>query len=495
MTTIQLSPSDSVAVALTPLNAGERVAAGSITVTAASSDIAAGHKIALHDMAAGEDVIKYGCVIGHASEPIPAGAWVHSHNLATNLGANLEYSYAPRDGARTQVQSTKTFPGFRRRNGEVGVRNSLFIVPTVGCINGAVESVARQFEQVHQGFGAFDGVIVAGHPYGCSQLGGDLDATRRLLQDIIAHPNAGGVLVMGLGCENNQLGELRAGLGDCDESRVKFLIAQQSDDEIGDALNLLEELNEAATDDERTDVPLSALRVGLKCGGSDGFSGITANPLLGRFSDYLVSQGGTAVLTEVPEMFGAEQVLMSRAADEAVFNGIVAMVNDFKDYFRRYGQPIYDNPSPGNKEGGITTLEEKSLGATQKGGTSPVVDVLDYGGRIRRPGLSLLQAPGNDLVSSTALAAAGCQIVLFTTGRGTPFGTIVPTIKVSTNTALAQRKSGWIDFDAGALLDESMDDVTARFADFVLAIAAGQPARNEVNRMQQIAIFKDGVTE
>jgi len=406
MNAIQLSPRDSVAVALTPLSPGQSVTAGGATVTAASA-IGAGHKIALRDIVAGENVVKYGYSIGHASEPIPAGAWVHSHNLATNLDANLEYSYTPRSDAPAHDRTGTTFPGFRRPNGDAGTRNSLFIVPTVGCINGVIESIARQFEQAHHGFGAFDGVIAAGHPYGCSQLGGDLAATRRILQDIVRHPNAGGVLVMGLGCENNQLDDLRAGLGDYDESRVKFLIAQQTHDEMGDALDLLDELNEAAASDERTDMPLSALRVGLKCGGSDGFSGITANPLLGRFSDYLVGQGGSAVLTEVPEMFGAEQVLMSRATDRVVFDEIVAMINDFKDYFRRYDQPIYDNPSPGNKDGGITTLEEKSLGAIQKGGTSPVVDVLNYGDRIRRPGLSLLQAPGNDLISSTALAGAG----------------------------------------------------------------------------------------
>ena len=478
MNTTTLNPADSVAVVL-----------------AASADIPAGHKVALRDIAAGENVIKYGYPIGHATAPIKTGEWVHTQNLATNLDANLDYSYQPAALPPAVPADGRTFAGFLRANGDVGVRNTLLIVPTVGCINGTAQAIAREFEQTHGGFGHFDGIVVAEHPFGCSQLGGDLDATRTILQDIIAHPNAGGVLVMGLGCENNQLDALRAGLTGHDPARVRFMGVQETVDEMGEAARMLDELDQVAAADKRTDQPLSKLRVGVKCGGSDGFSGLTANPLVGKFADYLVGQGGSIVLTEVPEMFGAEQVLMARATDEGVFDQIVAMINGFKDYFRRYNQPIYDNPSPGNKDGGITTLEEKSLGAIQKAGATAVVDVLPYGGRIRRPGVSLLTGPGNDLVSSTALGCSGCQIVLFTTGRGTPFGTFVPTLKVATNSTLAQRKPGWIDFDAGALLDEPMAGVTQAFIDLVLQTAGGQPALNETHRMQQIAIFKDGVIE
>jgi len=494
MNVIMLAPDDSVAIACAPLAAGDLVTCDGISL-AARQTIDAGHKIAVRDIAAGEPVFKYGFPIGHATEAIRAGDWVHSHNLATNLDANLDYVYNPRPDVPVAGQPTLTFPGYLRGNGDVGVRNTLLIVPTVGCINGTAQAIARQFEQAHDGFGHFDSVVVADHPFGCSQLGGDLAATRTILQGIVCHPNAGGVLVIGLGCENNQLDALRDGLGWYDPARVKFMVAQDTVDEMDEAARLLEELDAVASADTRIDVPLSKLRVGVKCGGSDGFSGLTANPLVGQFADYLVGQGGSIVLTEVPEMFGAEQVLMSRATDQAVFEQIVAMINWFKDYFRRYDQPIYDNPSPGNKQGGITTLEEKSLGAIQKAGTSAVVDVLDYGEKVTQSGVSLLSGPGNDLVSSTALACAGCQIVLFTTGRGTPFGTFVPTVKVATNTSLVERKPSWIDFDAGGLLTEPMAQVAQSFTDLVLQTAGGRLARNEASRMQQIAIFKDGVTE
>jgi len=459
----------------------------------ARAEIPTGHKIALQDIGQGEAVLKYGGTIGHATALITAGEWVHSHNLATNLDTDPVYDYQPAGDALAPGQPTESFNGFQRANGLVGIRNDLFIVPTVGCINGMADAMGRQFERQHPS--VFDSVIVTRHPYGCSQLGGDLEMTRLILQDVIKHPNAGGVLVVGLGCENNQLGDLRDSVGDYNPDRVKFLVSQQVDDELSVAAGLLDELAEVARDDYRTSVPLSALKIGLKCGGSDGFSGITANPLLGRFSEYVVSQGGCAVLSEVPEMFGAEQILMSRARDEGVFRDVVGLITGFKDYFHRYGQPIYENPSPGNKQGGITTLEEKSLGCTQKAGRNQVEDVLSYGQTIRQPGLSLLQGPGNDMVSSSALASAGCQLVLFTTGRGTPFGTYVPTIKVSSNSALAAAKSGWIDFDAGVLLERPMDDVLPEFIDLVMHVVEGQPARNEINLMQEIAIFKDGVTE
>ncbi len=494
-----LDPTDSVAVALRDLAAGESVAPGGHPVStisiAVASDIPAGHKFALADVSEGQDVIKYGFPIGHATEAIPAGTWIHSHNLATNLGADLDYAFHPRDDRTTPGTSDRTFRGYRRATGAVGIRNDLYVVPTVGCINGLCEGILREFADAHPEGLPFDSAIITRHPYGCSQLGGDLAMTQRILRDIVGHPNAGGVLVIGLGCENNQMEDLLDGLGPHDEARVRTMIAQDVDDEYQTGVDLLEELLKAARDDERLDIPISELRVGVKCGGSDGFSGIAANPLIGRFTDWLVSHGGSVVLTEVPEMFGAETILMSRAHDEGVFDHVVDLINGFKDYFRRYDQPIYENPSPGNKAGGITTLEEKSLGCIQKAGSAEVEDVLSYGSRVSEPGLSLLQGPGNDLVSSSALASAGCQLVLFSTGRGTPFGTYVPTLKVASNSRLAEHKPRWIDFDGGRVMREDPDLVLEDFIATVMRTVEGEPTRNETYHMQEIAIFKDGVTE
>lgn len=493
--TLVLNRADNVAVATRDLKAGIRVEVAHRSVTLAD-DVLAGHKLALRPLAKGDNVIKYGYPIGHATTDIASGAWIHSHNLATNLGSDLDYTYAPVPDRPKPGSPTTSFKGYRRAGGQVGIRNDLYIVPTVGCINGMCEGFRDGFRATHPDLGAFDSIIVMRHPYGCSQLGGDLTMTRRILQDIARHPNAAGVIVVGLGCENNQLDEMRSGMGPYDPERVKFMVAQEVEDEYTTALELIEQINAAAVGDHRQDVPLSELKVGLKCGGSDGFSGITANPLVGRFADFVVSQGGSAVLTEVPEMFGAEQILMARAKNATVFQSVVNLINNFKGYFRRYDQPIYENPSPGNKAGGITTLEEKSLGCTQKSGTSEVEDVLLYGECIRTPGLSLLQSPGNDLVSSSALASSGCQLVLFTTGRGTPFGTYVPTVKIATNQRLAERKPRWIDFDASRVLGTSSDEVLDELIELVLDVASGtKKTRNELGHMQEIAIFKDGVTE
>ena len=438
-----------------------------------------GHKYALRPIAAGENVIKYGMPIGHATRDIAVGEHVHTHNLATNLGETVEYRYAggKSQAARTlDVRRETTILGYRRADGRIGIRNEIWVVPTVGCVNALCERLA-----------AACGGFALTHPYGCSQLGEDHEMTANLLAALCRHPNAGGVLVVGLGCENNTLDSFKARLGDISKLNIRFLRAQDPGDEYEAGLGLIREL-EAARVGVRTEVPVSGLVVGLKCGGSDGFSGLTANPLVGRFSDWLVAQGGSAVLTEVPEMFGAETLLMDRCRDRATFDKCVAMINGFKDYYARHGQPCYENPSPGNKAGGITTLEDKSLGCVQKGGTSPVCDVLGYGEGVRARGLSLLTGPGNDLVSATVLAASGCHLILFTTGRGTPFGTVVPTVKVATNAELARRKPHWIDWDAMTNPD------TEAFARKVLAVASGEPAANERQGARGIAIFKDGVT-
>lgn len=492
--TIQLNPRDNVVVALQDIAAGEQIQTDDQSITV-NEPVARGHKVAIKAIDEGNDIIKYGSPIGHATAPIGVGSWVHTHNVATNLSGKIEYTYQPELHPRVYPKDTRTFKGYVRKNGKVGIRNDLYIIPTVGCINMIGDLIAEEFKRNHPDNGSFDEVILLKHPYGCSQLGGDLEATRKILIDAAKHPNAGGVLVFGLGCENNQLDEMKRQMGDFDEKRVKFMISQQVDDEVGTAEALLEELNQAAADDRRVDLPLSELKIGLKCGGSDGFSGITGNPLLGRLSDFVASQNGSTVLTEVPEMFGAEKVLMARARNEEIFKKIVSLINNFKDYFAAYHQPIYENPSPGNKAGGITTLEDKSLGCTQKSGTSAVADVLNYGDKIKEHGLSLLQAPGNDMVSSSALASADCQMVLFTTGRGTPYATYVPTLKVSTNTQLYEKKKMWIDFNAGRLLEETMDDVAEDFIQLIIDTASGKKSKSELRHIHEIAIFKNGVTE
>ncbi len=440
-----------------------------------------GHKYAVRDIAAGENIIKYGQPIGHATADIKKGEHVHTHNLKTNLSGKIEYVYEPGEVYREKIDTDLTFEGYVRENGDVGIRNDIWIIVTVGCVNKVAEKIA-----------ALTGAKHFPHPFGCSQLGDDQKITQKILTGMVNHPNAGGVLVLGLGCENNNIDVFKEALGTWDDRRVKFLNAQDFEDEIAEGVRLIGELRAYADTFVRKSVPISKLKVGLKCGGSDGYSGITANPLVGRFCDRLSAYGGSCVLTEVPEMFGAEHLLMNRCESEAVFEKTVALVNDFKDYYTRYGQVIYENPSPGNKKGGITTLEEKSLGCVQKGGLSPVVDVLDYGARLTKNGLSLLNGPGNDIVAVTNLMAAGVHMILFTTGRGTPLGTAVPTVKIATNGDLAARKANWIDFDASPMLNgvDPTDDLIA----YAIRVANGEQTKNEVNGYEEISIFKDGVT-
>jgi len=447
-------------------------------------DLSTGHKHALCDIAAGQNVIKYGFPIGRAKKSIDAGELVHTHNLETGLSGVLSYTYQPVEAPLPGDLQDRTFWGYLRPDGQVGIRNDIWIVNTVGCVNETARRLARE-----------TGALCFPHPFGCSQLGDDQAFTQAILKGMVNHPNAGGVLVLGLGCENNNLEVFRQVLGDTDPQRVKFLNTQDVEDEIAEGIRLIGELRRYADSFERTEQPLSKLKVGLKCGGSDGYSGITANPLVGRFSDLLVARGGATVLTEVPEMFGAEQLLMDRCRSREVFEKTVALINDFKAYFLRHGQVVYENPSPGNKAGGITTLEEKSLGCVQKGGTSAVMDVLRAGQPVTGSGLYLLDGPGNDLVAITNLMASGVQMILFTTGRGTPVGAPVPTMKIATNTPLARKKPGWIDFDAGVLLeDPDMDTHAYRLLDAVIAVADGKQTCNEKNGYREISIFKDGVT-
>ena len=440
-----------------------------------------GHKYALRDIKAGENIIKYGNPIGHAIVDIKKGEHVHNHNIKTNLSGNLEYKYEPHFYDIEEEDKSRTFMGYVRENGDVGIRNDVWIVVTVGCVNKVAEQIAKETGALH-----------FPHPFGCSQLGDDQTTTQLILRGLVNHPNAGGVLVLGLGCENNNIDVFKKVLGETNEKRVKFLNAQDANDDVAEGIKLVRELQEYAATFERQPVPVSKLKLGLKCGGSDGYSGITANPLVGRLSDKVIAHGGSCVLTEVPEMFGAEHLLMARAENEEIFEKSVKLINDFKDYYTRHNQVIYENPSPGNKKGGISTLEEKSLGCIQKGGLSKVVDVLDYGDVISKNGLSLLNGPGNDIVAITNLAAAGVHVILFTTGRGTPVGGPVPTVKIATNHSLAERKSNWIDFDASPTL--SGNPLTNELFEYIIRVAEGEQTKNELHGYREISIFKDGVT-
>lgn len=488
---IQIHPADNVAVALQDLASGEVTEAG-ITLLQA---VVRGHKFALTSIAAGQNIVKYGLPIGHALTDIAAGEHIHSQNAKTNLSDLDQYQYQPEFVELPMQMGDRDVQVYRRKNGLVGIRNELWLIPTVGCVNGIAKQIQQRFlKETNQAEGT-DGVYLFTHPFGCSQLGDDHVNTRTMLQNMVRHPNAGAVLVIGLGCENNQVDVFRDTLGEVDDERVRFMTLQKFDDEVEAGLERLRELYAVMRNDQRVPGKLSELKFGLECGGSDGLSGITANPLLGRFSDYVIANGGTSVLTEVPEMFGAERILMSRCRDETTFDKTVSMVNDFKQYFIEHNQPIYENPSPGNKAGGITTLEEKSLGCTQKAGQSPVVDVLKYGERLTQHGLNLLSAPGNDAVATSALAGAGCHMVLFSTGRGTPYGGFVPTVKLATNSELAAKKPHWIDFDAGKLIHGvAMDDLLSEFVDLIVGIADGKLSKNELNDFRELAIFKSGVT-
>lgn len=535
---LQIHPADTVAVALQPLSTGYAVDINGQCITL-SSDISQGQKFALCDIAEGEDVIKYGYPIGHATRAIAKGELVDHHNLATNLSGTLDYSdLSPnpspvREGDKITSDGMKSplphrgeatyFLGYPRPDGQVGIRNDIWVIPTVGCINGICRQIVERAEKIlsplprngeslapldscapatplPNGRGKGVDLLYFPHNYGCSQLGDDHENTRKILRDMVLHPNAGGVLVVGLGCENNQPREFEKLLGDYDRQRIRFLVSQEVEgDEVEAGVEIVKELYTQAQAYERVSVPISKLRIGLKCGGSDGLSGITANPLLGCFSDWLCAQGGTTILTEVPEMFGAEHLLMQRAISDDVLQATIRLINDFKEYYLSHGQPVGENPSPGNKAGGISTLEEKALGCTQKSGSSPVVGVLKYGERLHSSlspsGLFLLCAPGNDLVASTALAAAGCQLVLFTTGRGTPFSTFVPTLKVATNSELYRRKPHWMDFNAGVLLDDvPMEELVKRFVALILDVANGQPVKAELSGTPEFAIWKNGVT-
>ncbi len=485
---IHINPLDNVAVALHP------IAEGTVFMgITANMDIPQGHKMALKPMALDEHVIKYGFSIGHATAPIAAGDWVHTHNMKTNLSGELEYTYEPNICPVTPV-APKTFQGFRRKDGKVGIRNEIWIIPTVGCVNDVAKALVRENQDLVSG--TIDGLYTFPHPFGCSQTGADHAQTRKLLAALTRHPNAAAVLVLQLGCENLTHEQFVAELGDYDENRVRFLTCQHVEDEYAVGRKILEDLAEYASHFQREEIPASELVIGMKCGGSDGLSGITANPTVGRFSDLLVAQGGSTVLTEVPEMFGAEGFLMNRCINEEVFHKAVSMINGFKDYFLSHNEVVYENPSPGNKAGGITTLEDKSCGCVQKGGSAPIMDVIGYGDAVVTKGLNMLYGPGNDLVSSTALTAAGAHMVLFTTGRGTPFGAPAPTMKIATNTPLATKKHGWIDFNAGVVADgtRTLDEAGEDLLNLVLEVASGKQTRTEEKGYREISIFKDGVT-
>lgn len=485
---IKINDNDNVIVALEDISKGETV--NGVT---ALEDVPRGHKMAISNIPLNENIIKYGYPIGHATSDIQPGQWVHSHNTKTNLSSTLEYTYNQKL-KDIPVTRKDTFMGYVRKNGEVGIRNEVWIVNTVGCVNGVSNAIVKEANKLYGD--KVDGIYNFVHPYGCSQLGEDHENTQKLLKGMVNHPNAAAVLVLSLGCENNNVDEFKKVLGEYDPDRVKFFICQEHNDDVADAVKVVGELVEYAQQFKQEEVPVSKLVIGLKCGGSDGLSGITANPLIGRISDIVVANGGKTVLSEVPEMFGAETILMDRCIDKDTFDKTVSLVNNFKEYFISHGEPVGENPSPGNKKGGITTLEDKSLGCTQKGGTSNVTDVLLYGDKAVKQGLSLLQGPGNDIVAISGMMASGCHIILFSTGRGTPVGSPVPTVKIATNSDLAGRKSNWIDWNAGRLIeDKEMDSYAEEFFKFILDVASDKvKTKNEINDYREIAIFKNGVT-
>jgi len=496
---LKINPADNVFVAIQALTKGTTLDVDGEEVTLIT-DIPAGHKCAMKDFAEGENIIKYGFPIGHARHAVKKGSYMDHDDIKTNLEGTLDYSDIKLKGLTKQEPSGEqlTWQGYVRPDGQVGIRNEVWVIPTVGCVNGIIKQIVEKTrEELADQLDGIDGIFHFPHNYGCSQLSEDHENTKKILRDMVHHPNAGAILVVGLGCENNQPRIFEEFCGDYNKDRVKFMICQEvQGDEVAYGVEVLKELVKKAQQDQRQTVPAATLRVGLKCGGSDGFSGITANPLLGAFSDFLCeTQGGTTILTEVPEMFGAETILMERCGNQQLLDETVSLINNFKNYFISHGEPCGENPSPGNKAGGISTLEEKALGCTQKSGKSVVCGVMEYGDRIKNNGLNLLSAPGNDLVAATALAAAGCQLVLFTTGRGTPFGTFVPTMKVSTNSGLAQRKPTWIDFNAGVLAeDKSMEETVQLFTQKILSVASGELTNNEKAGIHEISIFKNGVT-
>ena len=489
---VKINQNDNVAVALRPLNKGEVLQAAETAVTL-MEDIPQGHKFALREIKSGEEVVKYGFRIGFAKEDIQPGQWVHVHNVKTALGDVLTYDYEPEGHQDVEPTEHTYFEGYRRTDGKAGIRNEIWIIPTVGCVN----SIAKALETAAKKFvgGNVEDVIAFQHPYGCSQMGDDQENTRKVLADMIHHPNAGGVLVLGLGCENSNIPVLMDYIGAYDEQRVKFLQCQDVEDEMEEAMKLIGELAAYAGAFSREKIDASELIIGMKCGGSDGLSGITANPVVGAFSDLLVSKGGTTILTEVPEMFGAETLLMNRCATPELFDKTVDLINNFKNYFTSHNQTIYENPSPGNKKGGISTLEDKSLGRTQKSGSALVKGVLEYGEPVKVKGLNLLSAPGNDLVAATALAVSGAHMVLFTTGRGTPFASPVPTVKISSNSKLAGHKNNWIDFNAGRMVeDKTKEELAEELLGYVLEVASGRKVKSEEAGFHDMAIFKQGVT-
>lgn len=488
---IKIHGKDNVAVAIAPIPGGSEISISGTDITLAEN-IPQGHKFALLPIKKGETILKYGNPIGTASRDIQQGEWVHTHNIKTTLGEVLEYTY---EKCTDFIMSKEDafFQGFVRENGRAGVRNEIWVIPTVGCVNNVAEKIALLAKEYVKG--TVDEAVAFPHPYGCSQLGEDQENTRKILADLVQHPNAGGVLVLGLGCENSGIEELKKYIGPYEEKRVKFLSAQDCEDEVAQGLELVKELIEYASGFVREPVHVKELVIGMKCGGSDGLSGITANPAVGGFSDLLIAKGGTTILTEVPEMFGAETLLMNRCENREVFDKTVELINDFKNYFTSHNQTIYENPSPGNKKGGISTLEDKSLGCTQKSGSAPVRDVLKYGDIVKKKGLNLLSAPGNDMVAATSLAAAGAQIVLFTTGRGTPFASPVPTVKISSNTQLMDKKKNWIDFNCGDIVEgKDMESLWRELFEYVLSVASGKKVKSELAGYHDMAIFKQGVT-
>lgn len=498
MSAIKLYPQDTVALATSELKKGQTVTVDGETITLLD-DIPNAHKIALKDFETGEAVRKYDNIIGYASKPIKKGEWIHSHNEVTGLGKSKEYTYDFNPISIFPGESDKTFMGYDRADGGAGIRNHLAIISTVFCANGPLRKLARMAEAKYPATENFDGIIAFDQEFGCSQTGKDLVTTCKIIAGIAKNANFGGVLLVSNGCEMAIPSVLEQYMGDYDKKRIRTLTLQEVEDEFTAGMELIDEIMEEMKDDKRTPININRLHIAMNCGGSDGYSGITANTLLGTLCDTLVKEGAIMNMTEVPEMMGAEHILMNRAADKSIFDDIVKMMYDYDAYFARYGEKAADNPTQGNKAGGLTTLEEKSLGCIQKGGHCAVMEVLEYGERATKNGFVLVSGPGNDLAGVSGQIAAGAVLTIFTTGRGTPCGFAGPTFRLASNTALATRKSNWIDYDAGRLLTaktpEEVEALNKELYDAIMATVNGQyRTRTEENGYYILGALKDGVT-
>jgi len=480
---ILLHGDDNVAIARVPLAAGTELRIGGQIAVTAREPIAAGHKIALVHVAPGEVVRRYGQIIGRAKQPIEPGQHVHTHNLAFEE-LHFDYEFPAGETALPERLASPTFMGYPREGGSVGTRNYIAVVAASNCAAHTAEMIAHSFagEPLPPNV---DGVVAFPHGDGCGQvIGPDTLQLQRTLGGVLAHPNVAAAVILGLGCEVNQI-EHYLGPNAPRSSRLVGMTLQGSGGTRGALAAARAEiagLIEQCAAEQRVESPASRIVLGLNCGGSDSFSGITANPALGVCSDMLAAIGATTVLAETTEIFGAEHLLVRRARNRQVAEKLLSFVTGYRQYLNRFAGSFDDNPSPGNKEGGLTNILEKSLGAVAKAGTSPLTDAVDYAERVRTPGFVFMNTPGYDPVSLTGLAAGGCNLIAFTTGRGSAIGfPSVPVLKIATNSNTYRRMQDNMDLNAGAIADgeKSVAEVGREIFDILLRVASGEHTRAE----------------